>query len=263
LCGALASHNLRWEGEALLNLALVLLLAELAWGSLWDLAAGTDWFRPLVEHWPPARPAVWRGLPYTQPRSPGGRVIRGLNRCTGWWREAFWPASGPALAGVGVAAALAVVLALLLPSRLSPLYAVLVALLGLGVVQRRRGKDSLAGLSLVQVGMSWLAGHLAFAGMSLASLGLALCFAAAALGMLKVDDGQRGGLWLVNGGQATGALWLASFGQPLAASAVGLLLFGQVALQPALQAQDPPQRITPRAWPWLMAAMLIAAIAIP
>jgi hypothetical protein len=262
LCGALASNHLRWEGQALLTLVLVLLLAEVAWGSLWDLASGTDWFGPLVECWPPARPASWRGLPYTQPRSPGGRMLRGLNRFAGWWRHAFWPAAGPALLGAAAAMVLAVALALLLPVRLRPLNAALVALLGLGLFQRRRGKDSAAGQALVQVGLSWLAGHVAFAGMSLASLGLALAFAAAGLGLLKVEDGHSGRLWLANGGQAAAALWLAAFGQPLAAGVVGLLWFGQVALQPSLQAGARPDRIVQRALPWMMAAMLVAAVAI-
>jgi hypothetical protein len=262
LCGALASAHLRWEGGALLTLALVLLLAELAWGSLWDLAAGTDWLRPLAESWPPARPALWRGLPYTGPRSPGGRLVRGLNRFAGWWRDDFWPAAGSALMGVGVAAALVVVLALLLPDRLRPLNAALVALLGLGVIQRRHGKDSAAGQAVVQVGLSWLAGHLAFAEMSLASLGLALAFATAALGLLQVDGGQPRGLWLANGGQAVGALWLAALGQSLAAGAMGLLLLGQVVLQPSLRAGAAPGPIVRRALPWMMAAMLVAAIAL-
>jgi hypothetical protein len=262
LCGALASAHLRWEGEALLTLALVLLLAELAWGSLWDLAAGTDWLRPLAESWPPARPALWRGLPYTHPRSLGGRLVRGLNRFAGWWRDAFWPAAGSALMGVGVATALAVVLALLLPDRLRPLNAALVALLGLGLIRRRHGQDSAPGQAVVQVGLSWLAGHLAFAAMSLASLGLALAFAAAALGLLQVNGKQRRGLWLANGGQAVAALWLAAWGQPLAAGAMGLLLFGQVVLQPSLRAGAQPERIVRRSLPWLMAAMLVAAVAV-
>jgi hypothetical protein len=246
----------------LLTLALVLLLAELAWGSLWDLAAGTDWFRPLAESWPPARPAGWRGLPYTRPRSPGGRLVRSLNRLAGWWRESFWPAAGAALLGAIAAAALAVVLALLLPDRLRPLYAALVALLGLGLVRQRRGKDSAAAQAVVQVGLSWLAGHLAFAEMSVASLALALTFAAAALGLLKVNAGQHAGLWLANGGQAASVLWLAAFEQPLAAGAVGLLLFGQIALQPALRTGVEPGRIVRRALPWMMVAMLVAAVAI-
>jgi hypothetical protein len=263
LCGALASNHLRWEGDALLTLFLVLVLSELAWGSLWDLAAGTDWFRPLAEHWPPERPASWPGLPYTQPGSPGGRLVRGLNRFVGWWRDAFWPAHSPALLGLVAATVLAVVMGLLLSDRLRPLYAALVALLGLGVAYHHRQRDALAGQALVQVGLSWLAGHLAFSAMNVASLALALGFAAAALGALQVGKGQRRGLWLLNGGQAAAALWLAALGQPLAAGLMGLLLLGQVALQPGLRFRGERARLVRRMWPWMMALMVVAAMAVP
>jgi hypothetical protein len=263
LCGALASNQLHWGARSLLDLALVMLLAELVWGSLWDLVAGTDWLLPLAQSWPPARPAQWRGLPYTQPRSPGGRLVRSLNRLVGWWRKSFWPAAGPALLSVLIAVVLAAVLSLLLPSRLRPLNAALAALLGLGVARRRWGQDSAASQALLQVGLSWLAGHLAFAPMSPASLGLALAFAAATLGMLKVESAQNLGFWLVNGGQIAAALWLAGFGQPLAAGAIALLCFGQVALQIPLQAGAAPRVIVRRALPWMMAAMLVAAVTVP
>ncbi len=263
LCGALASSHLRLDGPGLLTLAQTLLLVELAWGSLWDLAIGVDWFRPLAEHWPPARPASWSGLPYTRPHSPGGRLVRGVNRLAGWWGEAFWPAAGPALLGVLAAASLGVVLSLLLPERMRLLNAAFLALLGLGIARRRRGLDSSAGQALVQVGLGWLAGHLAFGAVSLASLGLALGFAATALGMIEVRGGQRRGLWLLNGGQAAVALWLAAFGQPLAAGAVGVLLFGQIVMQPALDFGQAPEDVALGAGPWMMAAMLIAAVAIP
>jgi hypothetical protein len=258
VCGALASNDLRW-----LSLALVLLLVELAWGSLWNLVVCTDWFRPLDEGWPPARPASWGGLPYTQPGSPGGRLVRGVNLLIGWWRVSFWPAVGPALLGLVAAGALTVVLAVLLPDRLRLLHAALVALLGLGVARRRRGKNVLAGQAVVQVGLSWLAGHLAFADMSGASLALALSFAATTLGALKVEAGQGSGLWLLHGGQAAAASLLVALRQPLAAGAVGFLLFGQVALQLPLRSGSEPARLGRRAWPWILAAMLVAALSIP
>ena len=69
VCGALASNGLRWQGGTLLDLVLALLLVELAWGSLWDLAVGTDWFGSLSPSRPPARPASLPSLPYTRPSS--------------------------------------------------------------------------------------------------------------------------------------------------------------------------------------------------
>jgi hypothetical protein len=270
LCGVLASNQLRWEGEALLNLALVLLLVELGWGSLWDLAVGTEWFRPLADGWPPAQAVPAAALPYTQPHAAGGRLARWLGRLAAWWRKAFWPAAGPALLAVLAAVLLTAVLTMLLPDRLRPLYAALVALIGLGLVQRRRGKDPLAAQALVRVGLSWLAGHAAFAELEPASMILALAFALAAWGDLRVAAGLPRGLWLLNAGQAAGIVVLLVLKQPVAAGVAGLLLFGQVAMQPSLRygtepatGKRPYTLVSRRTWPWLIAAMLLVALALP
>ena len=270
LCGVLASNQLRWEGEALLNLALVLLLVELGWGSLWDLAVGTEWFRPLAEGWPPAQVKPAAALPYTQPQAPGGRLARWLGRLSAWWREGFWPAAGPALLALLAAALLTAVLTLLLPGRLRPLYAALIALVGLGLVQRRRGKDPLATQALVRVGLSWLAGHAVFGHAELASIILALAFSLAAWGNLRVVAALPRGLWLLNAGQVIAIVVLLILKQPLVAGLAGLFLFGQVAMQPSLHYAVEPgggmERYTivsRRTWPWLMAAMLVVALALP
>jgi hypothetical protein len=265
LCGALASNRLQWDGAALLNLVLVLLLVELAWGSFWDLAVSTARLRPLADGWPPRQPASPATLPYTQPHAPAGRLARWLGRLIGWWRDAFWPAAGPALLGLLAAAILALVLALFLPDRLRPLYGALVALAGLGLIQSRRDRQPLAVEALVRVGLGWLAGHAAFAGVGAASWVLALSFALAAWGNLRVAAGLPRGLWLLNAGQAIGVVALLILKQPLAASLAGLVLFGQVAMQPSLRYGGTPAHITVarRTWPWLMAAMLLAGWALP
>jgi hypothetical protein len=265
LCGALASNQLHWQGDVLLDFVLVLLLVELGWGSLWDLAVGTDWFRPVAEGWPPLGPISPVTLPYTQPHSPGGRLARWLGRLGCWWREAFWPAVGPALLGLLAAALLTVVLALLLPATLRPLQAALVALIGLGMVQRRRGRQPLAAQALVRVGLGWLAGVAVFAALGTASAVLAFAFALAAWGNLRLAEGLPRGLWLLNAGQAIGVVVLLMLKQPLVAGVAGLFLFGQVAMQPSLRYGDTPAHTTVsrRTWPWLMAAMLLAAWALP
>jgi hypothetical protein len=264
-CGALASNRLHWTGTSLLTLVLVLLLVELAWGSLWDVAVSTDWFRPVTNGRPPARPAMPRTLPYTQPGSPGGRLARRLGRLVGWWKDVFWPSTGPAVLGILAAGILTGVLALLLPDRLAPLYPALLALAGLGVLQRRRARDPLAAQALTRVGLSWLAGHAAFGELGSASLGLALCFSLAAWGDLRVGAGLSRGFWLLNGGQMFGVAVLLFLRQPVAAGIAGLLLFGQIAMQPSLYYGDSSARaaIARWTWPWLMAAMLVAAWALP
>ncbi len=262
LCGGLASNALRAEGEDLLTLALVLLLADVAWGTLWDLAAGTGWFASLPAGWPPRQPANLPGLPYTQRRAPAGRLLRSLNRLVGWWRESFWPQAGHAFLGLLAAALLTAVLSLLLPAALRLLNAVLVALLGLGAAARHRGREPLAGEAFAAVALGWLAGHLAFAPPEGASALLALCLAAAAWGGLRLARGRRGALLLLDGGQAGAAVLLVALKQPLPAGLVGLLLLGQVALQPSLGSAAPGE-VARRTWPWLMAAMLVAALAVP
>ncbi len=263
-CGALAANRLHWQGEDLLVLGLVLLLTVLAWGSLWNVGTGTLWFHSLARGRLPAHPVSLPALPYTLPGSPGGRLLRGLEGLVAWWRGAFWPAAGAAFAGLLTAAALTVLLSLLLPGWLRPLYAALVALVGLGIVQRQRGRDLLAGQSLLHVGLSWLAGHAAFARPGLASVSLALAFTVAVVGVLQVAQGLAGGFWLLNGAIGAVMVMLVALEHPLAAGVVGLILFGQVALQLSLRVGDGVARVGfgRRTWPWLMAAMLTAALAV-
>jgi hypothetical protein len=181
----------------------------------------------------------------------------------GWWKEVFWPSAGPALLGFVVAVVLAAVLTFLLPDRIRPLNAALLVLVSLGLIQRFRQRTLLAGAALVQVGLSWLAGYMAFAELSRPSLVLALCFAVAACGGLWVSAGRRGGLWLMNGGLVSGVALLFVLKQPLAAGAVGLLLGGQIAVQLFPRPGDDLVRGPQRAWPWLMISMLVASLAIP
>ena len=265
LCGALASNQLQWDGAVLLNLGLVLLLVELGWSNLWDLVVMTEWFRPLAEHWPPERYRPAASLPYTLPGSPGGRIARGLGRFSTWWREAFWPAAGAALLGLLAALVLSAILTLLLPGRLRPLSAALAALTGLGLVQRRRGKEPLVAEALVRVGLSWLAGHAVLAGLDTASVILALAFALAAWGGLRLAAGLRRSLWPLNAGQVIAVAVLIWLKEPIAAGVAGLLFFGQLAMQPSLNfaGDADPSAVSRRTWPWLMALMLLAAWALP
>jgi hypothetical protein len=245
-----------------------MILTNLAWGSLWNLALSVDWFHPLADGWPPEQPSHLLYLPYSRPDSPGGKLFRWLGNLLAWSREVFWPASGTALIGALISAVLAFLLIALLPSRLYPLCAALVALMGLGLAQRRWGRSLLTGQALVQIGLGWLAGHAAFAGVSLASLAVALGFVLASSGALRVGQGEAG-LGLLNSGQVFVVIILAGLKQPLAASGVGLLLFAQLALQLSFRFSrgqpggDTCARVPPGWRPWMMASMLVAALALP
>ena len=98
------------------------------------------------------------------------------------------------------------------------------------------------------------------------SLIVALAFVVATWGVLRaerVGEGLPRGLWLLNGGQVVAVGLLVVLRQPLLAGAVGLLLFGQIAQQPALRFGPEPAGRVLRIWPWLMAAMLVSALALP
>ena len=263
VCGALASNHLRLAGESLLTLTLVLLLVVLSWDRLWDLITGVDWFQPLAAGWPPLHSASLPPLPFTRPDSPGGRVFRWINRLVGWWGATFWPVAGVAFLGFLTAGALAMVLALLLPSRLRLLSGGLVLLLGLGVVQRRRGIASLAGHVFLLVGLGWLAGNWAFAEIGWPSLLLALSFSLSTWGASRIAAGLPAGGWLLNGGQAAAGVLMVLSRQPLAAGALGLTLLGLIALEQALLFGGDPAHIARRMRLWLMLSMLVAALALP
>jgi hypothetical protein len=133
------------------------------------------------------------------------------------------------------------------------------------MIRKRRAREPLAAHALARIGLPWLAGHSAYSNPGPDSVILALAFALAGWGNLRVSRKQRWGLWLLNGGQAIVIALLLSAQQPLVAGLVGLLLLGQVALQPSLRyggsaAHDMASK---RAWPWLMLAMLVAAWALP
>jgi hypothetical protein len=176
--------------------------------------------------------------------------------------------------GIVAAAILAGVLSLLLPDRILVLNALLAGLLVVGVIQRFRGHVSLAGQGLVLVALGWLAGSMAFADLSWPTVVLALSFAVAAWGALRAGAAFRGGLALLNGGQLVCVGLLVVMRQPLAAVAGGLMLVGQIALEITLISHVPPDqqasrplessasRVIVRTWPWLMAAMLVAAAAL-
>jgi hypothetical protein len=97
---------------------------------------------------------------------------------------------------------------------------------------------------------------------------LVLGFVAAAWGMARTGAGLRPGRWVVNGGQVVALGVLVWVQQPLLAGLAGLLFFGGVALQLGLRfraaADERWQAATLRwMWFWLLAAMVVAALALP
>jgi hypothetical protein len=116
-----------------------------------------------------------------------------------------------------------------------------------------------------EIGLPWVAGHVLFSPLSLASLILALTFGLSYSGGLRMAQGRASlGRW--NLGQVIGVLLLVLLRQPLAAGIVGILVIAQAVPQPALfdgesEDIDPNAAIRFLRWiqPWLMATMLVAA----
>jgi hypothetical protein len=158
---------------------------------------------------------------------------------------------------------LAAVLSLVLPPSLRWLHLAVAWLVALGISQRHRGHTSLAGQSLLFVGIAWTAGYLAFARFHWPSAALAMLFSLAVWGVLRASQGQPRWLWLLYGAHVIVVVLLLTLKQPLAAGGIGILLLGQVISHLTLRFGDDPRRVVQRTWPWLAAAMLVAAWAIP
>jgi hypothetical protein len=261
-CGALASNQPHWHAETLLSLAIALLFVALAWSLLWNLATENDWTNLLRGS--RSRPAAaLPSLPYARPHALAGRIGKALGRVIGWWREVFWPAFGPVAVLCLLAVVLVAVLSLLLPRPVRWLNVALAGVVTLGLSQRHRERAPWVAQSLLYVGLSWLVGHLALAGFQWHAVAFALLFSLVAWGMLREEQGRAGWMWLLDGGQVIVSALLLALKQPLAAGGILLLVLGQILLHMTLRFGADRGRVTRWTWPWLLAAMLVAAWAAP
>lgn len=261
LCGVVASAGFGWQGRDFLRLAVLILLVDGGWGTLWAALGGTDWATPLRRwrHWYSGEPIAT--LPYTLPGSPGERVSHWLGQLRAWWRDALWPACGPALSAIAVALPMTAVLAALLGLELLLLSAAALAVMQLGLAwEGGQGTVAPGWDGVVAVTLPWLAGHVAFGEPTLRSAGLALAFALA-----WGAAWRAGSLWgraLGIGAQLLAAALHVVLHHPLAAGCGVLLLIPQLALLPWLQRGQPASWYLRHTRPWLMAAMLVAAWAL-
>jgi len=231
------------------RLMLTLLLVDAGWGTLWAALATTDWATPLRRwrDWPVG--SITTTFPYAQPGSPGSRLAQWLYQLWSWGKNVLVPAAGPALGAAVTALSLSLVLAAALGSDMLILTVGGLALMQLALLQGRGGGQDGAGWDgVLKLGLPWLAGHLAFAPLTLPSTGLAAAFSVAAAGSA---GGARGrALWAV--GQLAAAALLLPLRRELAVPLLVLLLVPQILL--STQAGDHR-----RSWPWLAAGMLLTA----
>ncbi len=272
LCGAWAAGGWRWEGSTLLALVVTTFVAEVLWSSWRAHLIDTDWDRFLADHPLPVAGDPVYVLPYTTPWSPLGRALSRWGQLRRWVREILPAGQRGAVLALPVLPPL-----ILLLSALVGRHMLLLSLAGLAlmviewrVARRQYGHRALqAGL---EIGLSWMAGHMALAPLTASSFALACCYALAYQGALEiqyVDRAARGPhgrslAWLY-GGQATAAmvvLMQEHRASPLAATAIALLLAPQLLLQAQLQTGKHAITYLQHAALFFMLAMPIAAWAI-
>lgn len=261
LCGVVASGGFGWQAEDWLRLALLVLLVDGGWGTLWAAVGRTEWAAPLRRwrHWRFGERVVTP--PYTFPGSPGDRASHWVGQLRAWWRDVLWPACGPALSAIVVALPVAAVLAALLGSELLLLTMVALVVMQLGLAwEGGRGSVAPGWDAVISVMLPWLAGHAAFGLLSLPSAALALAFTLAWGTAWRANSGLGRALGI--GVQFLAVVLLIILHHPLPAAGVSLLLVPQLALLPWLQRGQPVSWYVDHTRAWLMAAMVLAAWAL-
>ncbi|NLF00379.1 MAG: hypothetical protein GX601_05305 [Anaerolineales bacterium] len=263
LCGIVTSESFAWrQGDQWLRLAVLLLLVDGTWGTLWDALASTDWATSLMRwrRWQASDHLA--ALPYTQPDTPGHRVARWLAQFRSWWQKDLRPSCGAAIAAIAVTLPVGVALSAWLGSELALLSLAALALAQLGALwEGGRGRVSPGWNALVVVLLPWLAGHTAFAPLSLSSAVLALCFAVAYAAMWA--NKQRLARLVLIAAYALAMALLLALRVPVAATAVGVLLVPQLALlRPLVRNPQPGAWYARYARFWWLAASLLASWAL-
>ncbi len=266
LAGILAENSLRWDWAVLWQATLLVLLAELGWGSLWHAVAGTDWssLRQSWQSWrsPGPRSQLNAFLPFTQPGSPAGRLARWWSDVNEWGAGEMWPLRGRELGAILIGAPVALALgAALGPEMLLATLGVL-ALCQLALFAGPGdGRANPVLQSLVEIGIPWLAGGLLWGGVSAARLASAAGLTLAHAGLVRVGRGRNGGTWM-GAGCLILVLLLAGLDRPVAAMGVGALCFALVALLPWRSA-GLGERNAVRLGQWpLLASMIVVAVAL-
>ena len=261
VCGVVASNDVGWQGEDWLRLALLILLVDGGWGTVWAALGSTDWATPLRRwrKWRSGEPGA--SLPYTQPGSPGDRWSRRLGQFRSWWRDILWPGCGPAISAIAIAVPITALLGGLLGPELLLLSLAALAVMQLGLAWvGGRGTVTPGWDAVVAVLLPWLAGHIAFGSPTVSSATLALSFAVAYGAAWRTKS--RGGRLLLVGAHLLAAALLIALYRPLEGGATLLLLIPQMELLPWVRTSETSGWFRRYTRPWLIAAMLIAAWAL-
>lgn len=263
ICGAIASGGWKWTGNAILQAILLFFLVDVAWASLWAAAVETDWATPAKE-WGKSNGAPVFRLPYTQPNTPGDRVLRWLAHTLGWWAEHIRPSIGSRASTIFLCILLGAAISAVLGWPAIALSAAALALVQAGVLANRgTGKPPVTLKAMLEIGLAWIVAHVILAPAPLTVPSVVLATAATAAystGLALIEGGRRATLW--NAAQFAAAGLLVLMRQPVAALAVFFLVLPQLLLEPALRRGAGGAWFVRSTQAWLIVAMLIAAISI-
>ena len=265
LCGAVAARQMGLKVQSLLLLLLVLFLVDPVLGSIWKFVVDTDWFAPFTLGHLSKGEIPLKSLPYTSPGSPGYRASRWLSAVLAWWRRDFRPRVGIEFLSLILTLAVAITLASLLGRLVAILTLVAFVLMALFLFSsRQRGTLSFSLRAILELGLPWLMGHLAFGLLNWESAAFALAYTVAYYACFVLLDGRRStATRLLNGSQIVVVALLIVVKEPILAGIAGLLLLPQLLLQPYLWWRGETELwYLQRSQPWLMAGMLTVALAI-
>lgn len=269
LCGALASGNWQWKADRLLDLILVLFIAELLWSTWRAILIDMDWPTYIAAHPLPEHGDTVLMPPYTTPWSPVGRLFVGWTRLRRWMRETLPVERSGALLTLPILPPVAIVLSAAVNTQILLLSVMVLALTTIewSAARRKKAHHSLRAIS--EIGASWMAGHMVFGPLTLQSLILACCYALVYQGALVLTENRLGparqrswALTLLCTGQIAAITLLVALGRPLASMALGLLAVPQLLLLAQLDSDDHDLWYLRHIAPFLMLSMLVAAWAI-
>lgn len=263
LCGAIAATGLVLSGEALLRVAIAILLTDPilgAWRAAW---VNTDWRSPM-RGWQATPTRAWMLVPYARLGSPAARFSQWLSSRAKFWREAVMPRVGHALTAIFVTAAIALSVALVLGA--SVFFLTLAALL-LAPLESELGENGAGrwARAFSEIGMAWLIGDAALSQIfpPLDSALVALLFATTYRGLLSINARPRLGFAISNFSMLFLLVLLVARGAIISATIVALLLGALVLWQTLVRAKrDTPKTFFARTQWFVLVAMVVAALGI-
>jgi hypothetical protein len=248
---------------------MVAFITEILWSSWRAQLVDARWKEWIQAHPLPAGGASMPVIPYTKPDSPLGRSLTYLGRLRLWVQETLPAERRGALIATFALPPLVLLLSTLVGFDMLVLSvaALCVVLLEWRVATRGGVHNALR--AALEIGLSWLAGHLVVAPLTPFSLVLAICYATAYQGVLGAEDGlasdgrlgARSFVFLVTGQLVAGllVLFLGREFPHFGATVQAFLMIPQLLLVAGTSLPGQSRRYARRVAPFLMLAMPIAA----